>query len=281
VQQIAYEIIQIRQENTMSSIGSIGSNSSMNMQGMHGMKRQDPAKMAEKLFSKLDTAGQGYIQKADLQAAFDKVGASTSSTSGSTTSSSIDDLFSSLDTNNDGKVTKQEFSDTLKQVSDQLDNQYMSMRMNGGMQGQGMDGNRPPPPPPPGSKADSGFTKDELSSQLKEIGSSDSQRSNMISDIVENFDAADTDSNGKVSFQEAMAYEQANASTKSSTTSATTSANAASLTTAATSSTASSTSNSTESTNAKVLQQIIDLMQAYNIGGNPDNGRVSRLSVSA
>jgi hypothetical protein len=51
------------------SIGSINSSSaSMMMSGMKGMQRPDPSKMADQLFSKLDTKGQGYIEKGDLQA---------------------------------------------------------------------------------------------------------------------------------------------------------------------------------------------------------------------
>lgn len=62
------------------------------------------------------------------------------------------------------------------------------------------------PPPPPVERRERvpairGFTKDELTSQLSDIGSSDSTRSSLISNIINNFDEADTDSDGKVSFQ--------------------------------------------------------------------------------
>lgn len=90
----------------MNSISSVSSSSAMQqgMGGVRGMQRPDPSKMAENLFSQLDTSGQGYIQKGDLQSAFDQLSSSSSdSSSGST---NIDDLFASLDTNSDGKVTK-------------------------------------------------------------------------------------------------------------------------------------------------------------------------------
>ena len=242
----------------MSSIGGIGSNHSTMMQGIGGMKRPDPAQLAKDLFAKLDTSGQGYIQKADLQAAFDKV-SSASSSSGTT--SSVDDLFSQLDTDSDGKVTRQEFSDTLKQVAEQLDNQFMSMRMNGGMQGGGMGGM--PPPPPPGGSGDSGFTKDELSAQLNEIGSSDNKRSDLISNIVGNFDEADTDGDGKVSFKEAMTYDQNSTTTVSSSSSST-----------------SSTSNGDLET--KLLSQIMKLVQAYGLGNEQHgDGQSATLSITA
>jgi Ca2+-binding EF-hand superfamily protein len=235
-----------------TGIGSIGSNFAM-MQSMGGMKRPDAAQMANELFSKLDSAGQGYITKSELQSALDQT---SSSSSGVTSTSNADALFSKLDSNGDGKVTKDEFSATLKKVAEQLDNQFMSMRMSGGM-----------PPPPPG--ADAGFTKDQLTSQLSEIGSSDSRRSSTISDIINNFDKADTNGDGKVSAQEAMAYEQSKSSSASS---------ASSTSTASTASTA-STSSSDE--NAKLLTQIMNLMRAYNIGNEQNNSLLSSLSVSA
>lgn len=254
-----------------SNIGSIGSNSAMTMQGMRGMKRPDPTQMAENLFAKLDTSGQGYLTKADLQTAMDKV-SSASSAASSGTAASVDDLFAKLDTDSDGKVTKQEFSDTLKKVADELDNQAMSMRMSGGMQGGGMGGGMsgmggmPPPPPQDG---DSGFTKDELSGQLSEIGSSDSQRSSTITDIVNNFDTADTDGDGKVTLKEAMAYEQ---STQNST--ASSSAPSATATDTAVPA-------SDRDLETKVLAQIMKLMQAYGAGNDQTGSLLSTLSVTA
>jgi Ca2+-binding EF-hand superfamily protein len=185
----------------MSSISSLSSTTS-SMSMMHSMRRPDPAKMAEDLFSKLDTSGQGYLQLSDLQAAYDSIStSSSSSTSSSTDSSSVSDLFSQLDSNSDGKVTKDEFSSSMSKLAQQLDDQFQSSRMQQGMEG--MMGGMPPPP-----ANDTGFTKDELTSQLSEIGSSDSSRSTLISSIVENFDKADSNGDGKVNASEAMAYAQ-------------------------------------------------------------------------
>lgn len=229
----------------MSSINSIGSMSSMAM--MQGMRRPDPAKMAENLFDKLDTSGQGYLQKSDLQTAFDSIASVSGSSSG--TSSNVDDLFSKLDTDSDGKVTKDEFSSSLNKLAQQLDEQFQSMRMQGGMGGMG---GMPPP------AKDTGFTKDELSSQLEAAGSSDSK----LSSIVQNFDKADTDGDGKVSFLEAMAYDQ---SSKSSSTAAT-SGNGATT--------------SASDSEGQLMLQIMRLMQAYSIGGE-NNSRTFQLSVTA
>lgn len=255
----------------MTSISGI-SNSSAMMQGMSGMRamqRPDPAQMAENLFTQLDTSGQGYLQKADLQSALDKLSSSASSTSDS--SSNVDELFASLDADSDGKVTKNEFTDGLKKLQDSLEQQFQDGRMQTAMQADGMNGmgGMPPPPPAQGGN-DEGFTKDELSSQLKETGSSDSSRSSLISSVVQNFDKADTNSDGKVSFQEAMAYQQ------SSTSSSTSQQSAATSEDSTTASSASSAGNS----EAKVMMQIMKLMHAY-MANNSASTSSSTLSVSA
>lgn len=259
----------------MSSISSIGSSNSMMMQGMNGMRgmrqRPDPAEMAVNLFSQLDTSGQGYIQKSDLQAAFDKVSSSTSTSTSA--SSNVDDLFAKLDTDSDGKVTRQEFSDTLKKLHDDFEQQFQDNRMQiamqaGGMGGMNGMGGMPPPPLRGGN--DQGFTKDELSSQLEEIGSSDSERSSLISSTIQNFDAADTNGDGKVSFQEAMAFQQS--SSNSSSSGSTTSSSAASST---------SSSSSSDNSEAKVMMQIMKLMQVYMTNNSSNAETTPFLSVTA
>jgi Ca2+-binding EF-hand superfamily protein len=241
----------------MSSIGSIG-NMGSGMAMMQGMqhRRPDPAQMAENLFAQLDTASQGYLQKADFQSAFDNL------TTSETSATDVEALFSRLDSDSDGKVTQQEFSDQLTKLAEQLDQQFQSMRMQGGMQAGGMGGMPPPPPPP---ENDAGFTQEELQNQLKEIGSTDSNRSSLISSIVENFEAADTDGDGKVSFREAMAYDQTSKAS-----------DAGGATTAAADSTTTTASSSSE---AQLLLQIMRLMQAYGVGG--ENGRTTASALSA
>jgi Ca2+-binding EF-hand superfamily protein len=238
---------------SISSLSSIGS--TMMTQGMQ-RQRPNPTQMAENLFSQIDTSSQGYIEKADLQAALDKAAAGSSS--------SVDDLFTKLDSNSDGKVTKQEFSDVLTKLAEQMDQKYSSMRMSEARQGGGMGGGMGGPggmPPPPPSGGDVGFTKKGLSSQLKETGESDSQRSSLIA----NFDKADTDGDGKVSFKESMAFQQSSSATAAST---------------STSDSATTTTASDTDSEARLMLQIMRLMQAYDIGGDR-NGGVSTLSVTA
>ncbi|BCB26664.1 hypothetical protein SKTS_15500 [Sulfurimicrobium lacus] len=215
-------------------VSSIGSSSVSSL-----MQRPDPSQMASKLFSKLDSKNQGYIEKSDLQSAFDQI--SANGNSGNT--ASVDEVFKQLDGNNDGKVTKQEMSDSLTKMAEQLDSQFNSMRTSGqgGMHGMG---GMPPPPPPQGADS-AGLTKDQLTSMAKETGSTDSKLTN----LVNNFDKADTDGDGKVSMQEAMAFDQASKSSSSSSVSAD-------------SGSATSSSSSTNS-EANVMMKIMQLMHAY------------------
>jgi Ca2+-binding EF-hand superfamily protein len=230
-----------RSHTMSSSIGSIGSYSS-SMMGMQRPPRPDSSKLAEDLFSQIDSTGKGYIEKSDLESAFQQVT--------STSSSSAAELFTSLDSNGDGKVTKDEMSSSLKSLMDTLDSQFQSMRMSDAVGAAGANGSLPPPPPP---ENDAGFTKEELQSQLDEIGSSDSERSGLISKVIENFDKADTNGDGKVSFKEAMAYDQSGTSSSTGTTSS--------------SDTTSTSSTSGSSSEAQLMLQIMKLAQAYGLFG--------------
>jgi Ca2+-binding EF-hand superfamily protein len=215
------------------------------------------SQMASLLFSKLDTKSQGYLEKSDLESAFSQI---SSTTSGSSSTTSADDVFSALDTNSDGKVTQDEFATVLAKLRDSVSSQFSSGQM------QGAGGMAPPPPP----ANDAGFTKDELTSQLQSADSSDTKRTDLINKIVNNFTAADTDGDGKVSFKEAMAYDKSTQSTSSASSTDTSS-------TATT--TASTTANNTD---AQLMMKIMQLMQAYGTGQNQENsGIASLLSVSA
>lgn len=215
------------------------------------------SQMASQLFSRLDSKRQGFIEKSDLATAFSQISAKTSD------STSVDDVFTALDSDSNGQVTESEFSSVLAKLQEQLDSQFNQMRMQGGGGHGGPQGMSGMPPPPPAGD-DAGFTKDELTSQLEEADGSDSQRTSLISNIVNNFEAADADGDGKVSFSEAMAYDQTSQS--SSTT---------------TSDTASSTSSSASS-DAQVMLKIMQLMHAYSSNAaQSDSGIASLLSTTA
>lgn len=205
------------------------------------------ASSISQLFAKLDTKSQGYLEQSDLVSAFSKIASDTNA-------SVAADVFAALDSDSDGKITESEFSTTLSKLQEELDSQFNEMRMHGhGGNGgpQGMAGAMPPPPPP---QDDEGFTKDELSSQLEEIGSSDSQRSSFISNVIQNFDEADTNGDGKVSFAEAQALNSTSSSTNDSTTG----------------------SSAANNTDAQLMMKIMQLMHAY--GSFNDNTSSSSLS---
>lgn len=238
-----------------NSISSIGSYASA-MTGTQRPSRSDSTKLAEDLFSQIDITGKGYIEKSDLESAFKQL------TSTSTTSSA-NELFTTLDSNSDGKITKDEMSSGLKSLMDSLDSQFQSMRMSDAMGGAGTTSNMPPPPP----KNDTGFTAEELQSQLDQIGSTDSKRSSLISSVIENFGKADANGDGKVSFKEAMAYDQSSSSGTSMT--------------ASTSTGDAATSVATDSTNseAQLMLQIMKLAHAYGLFGQ--NDETSKVSLVA
>ena len=127
-------------------------------------------------------------------------------------------------------------------------------------------------PPPPPSESDAGFTEEELTDQLAEIGGTDSARASLISNVVNNFDAADTDEDGKVSFQEAIAYDKANPASSSSSTESTNSTDSTSSATSVASS---------DTTDAQVFRQLMDLLRTYGSADDSTKNLVSTLVTSA
>jgi Ca2+-binding EF-hand superfamily protein len=227
----------------------------------HRRQRPDASTMAENLFSKLDTTGKGYIEQSDLTSAL--AGLSSTSSSGSSTTTSASELFSQLDSDGDGKVTQDELTTSLQKLAESLDSQFDQMRIQGGM-----------PPPPPPSEDDAGFTEEELTSQLAEIGSTDAARAGLISNVVNNFDAADTNQDGKVSFQEAIAYDKANPTTS-------TSSSGTSTTAASSTDSSSTTVASAEKTDAQVFRQLMDLLRTYSSADDSTKNLLSTLVTSA
>jgi len=145
------------------------------------------------LFSTLDSNSKGYLDQADFSNALQSVQQDTSDSQSS-------EWFSQLDADADGKLTSDEFATG---VSEQLYNAC-------GMMGQGqppvgrMQGMPPPPPP----AEDSGKTVDELSEMVQQASDTDSRMAADLQQLIEQFDSADTDRDGKVTRDEAMAFKQ-------------------------------------------------------------------------
>lgn len=228
------------------SINTISSTQSSALYGMQQRQKPDSAKLAEDLFAKLDTNNQGYIQKSDLESALSKVNGSGDSSN----TLSTDDFFAKMDSDGDGKVTQQEMAATFEQISSELDGPFPRMRL----QGQG----DMPPPPPPGEQADQGLSKDQLTEMINNASATDSSRTDGLSKLLDNFDQADSDADGKITHDEAKAFYESQ-DTGTSTTS-----NGSSEQSAGTS-------------DMQFMKKLMDLLQAY---GGFDSERQTGGSLS-
>lgn len=176
------------------SISGVGSSMASAMQSaMQANRPQKPdaAAMAADVFALLDSGSKGYIDSSDLAGALESTGSSASA----------EDLLGAMDSDGDGKVTEQELGSLLQKVADQLEDSFGAARV-----GQAM-GNRPPPPPPPAGE-DEGMSVEQLGAMAEEAEASGSAGASELAALVESFDEADTDGDGKVSFQEAMAFRE-------------------------------------------------------------------------
>jgi hypothetical protein len=135
---------------------------------------------ADSIYSKLDTKNQGYIEESDLASALSSTGESDSD------SSSVADMFSALDGDSDGKVTKSELTEAMTKVSDQLNAQFDASRVQGGMHGAG------------GPRGGGG------ASETESTESTDGTSSTSTDYVA----AADTDGDGTVSDAEQAAYDK-------------------------------------------------------------------------
>lgn len=160
---------------------------------------QQPPKLSQEqikadagaVFQKLDSQQKGYLEQADFSAALSQLQQSADDDQSAA-------WFSQLDADQDGKLTSDEFSTA---VSEQLYNAQGKFGMPGGGP-QGM----PPMGPPPGE--DEGKTVDELTSMVDELSSTDSKAAAGLQAIIDQFDSADANKDGKVTMQEAQALKQ-------------------------------------------------------------------------
>ncbi|MFZ6643726.1 EF-hand domain-containing protein [Undibacterium sp. TC4M20W] len=287
----------------MSSISGVSGSSGSYFPQTGGTQRRerDTSKIAENVFSKLDTKNQGYLEVSDLESAFGNIASSSSTSTASTSSSgsstnstnaSINDLFKKLDSDGDGKVTKSEFSDGIKKLGDALETQFNAKRT------RGAEGSRPPPPPPPGGGegGDQGLDKTQLTDLSTEVGKTNSSAGAALSQVAQNFDAADTNQDGKVSLQETLAYlEKASTTQTSSTSTATSTTATASTSNSSTSSSSGSTgsasdgttssvtgsinNSSSTNTDAALFKKALQLLRAYS--SPPTSSSSQSISVSA
>lgn len=285
----------------MSSISSVSSsNSWMQAQMKIRPSSAQQTKLAEDAFSKIDTGGKGSFDIAGLTSAVNTA-LSGNQTKTSFSSSDVQTVFSKMDSDSDGKVTQQEFTSTLSQLqghpnqannsSDQSpassgQSHGMNMQGPGGMHAMG--GMHPPPPPPSGGggggqSTDEGFTEDELTTQLKSISSFDSENSTLISNVLNNFSAADVDGNGKVSRAEAMKLDESLSTNGNRSSGASTSLSSATSASAQYTGTTSNSSNTAEQIQQRLMRQMMKMMEAYSMDNlsMSANSTASQLSVTA
>lgn len=144
------------------------------------LSKEQLTEAAGNLFGKLDSQNKGYLEQSDFSSLLSGLQNGKASTKS-------EELFSTLDSNGDGQLTSSEFSDNFSNLL------YSA---------QGTMGNRPAPP------EDSGKSKDELTALLEELEQDDEKSTEGLQSLLDNFDTADTDGDGKVTMQEIMAYRQ-------------------------------------------------------------------------
>lgn len=172
------------------------------------------------LFSKLDTKNQGYLEASDLQAAY-----------GSNDADGAQKLFDKLDGDKDSKVTKSELSTAIDRLAQQLDSDFNRSRVGRGGPPPGGGHGGPPPAKASGGAeaadtngdgtvsaeeqaayaaaqagtarpAGTGLSKEELTDKRNALNSTDDRRAQMLSKMIERFDQADSDGDGKLTRKE-------------------------------------------------------------------------------
>jgi len=165
------------------------------------------SQISSNIFSKLDTSNQGSIDATTLSKAL-------SGSADDQSSDQVSDLVSSMDTDGDSKITKSELSQGIENLFNQLQS---ASQQAGGAQGM-------PPPPPGGAggpppprngkdEEDTGLTQDQMQEMVS--STDDSKLSELLNSVASNFEAADTNGDGKVTQQEAMEYQQSQSSDSS------------------------------------------------------------------
>lgn len=156
---------------------------------------------AEELLTSMDSDGSGSLDSTEFSSAALSLL--------NNDQSAVDDAFNSLDSDGDGTISVDELSALLTQNASSM-----------------AAGSMPPPPPSSSSSSteDTGLTQDEMTAMLEDVSSTDSNLATLLTSVSENFDAADTNGDGKVTFAEAMSYQQSTQNSTDSTEQSTVSA---------------------------------------------------------
>lgn len=147
------------------------------------LSKEQLTEAAGNLFGKLDSQNKGYLEQSDFSGLLNGLQNDEASTKS-------EELFSSLDSDKDGQLTSSEFSDSFSNLL------YSAEGTLGPM------GPRPAPP------EDSGKSKEELTALLEELEQDDEKSTQGLQSLLDNFDTADADGDGKVTMQEAKSFRE-------------------------------------------------------------------------
>jgi hypothetical protein len=178
----------------MSSISGVGgSANTWSSASASRLNRQ------QAMFNKIDSDGSGDVSKSELQSLF----ADAAQRSGTTSSTSSDDVFAKLDTNSDGSLTQSEMEAGMKGVKPEAPSTEAFAKSRKGAGGpQGAGG---PPPPPDGDDASASSTSsatqyDPLDVNKDGVVSEQERAAGELKDVVKSLlKAADTDGDKQVS----------------------------------------------------------------------------------
>ncbi|GGY16936.1 EF-hand domain-containing protein [Paludibacterium paludis] len=157
--------------------------------------RNDPAQAVNTVFSHLDTSRQGYLGQSDFTSALQKLGIGKAQAD-----TSASQLVAALDSDGDGKITQNEMTDGLEQLAAQFDRAFNTQRTH-------RHGHHHKPGP--ASEAGDGMSRNDLQNLLNALNSGQPRQTGALDTLINQFDAADTDKNGKLSASEAWSFLQA------------------------------------------------------------------------
>ncbi|MDQ2823301.1 MAG: EF-hand domain-containing protein [Pseudomonadota bacterium] len=167
---------------------------------------------SDSLFSKLDTKKQGYVDQSDLVAAL-----GTDETDAATNSDDAAAMLKEIDGDSDGKITKSELSTAISKVADELNAQFDSSRVDKSQAGAtGManvdetatDDKEDTAVAATGAASNAGATKAAPPAGGGGGGAAPVSSGSSTESTNKYVQAADTDSSGEVSDDEAAAYKK-------------------------------------------------------------------------
>ena len=214
---------------------------------------QERTETLDRVFSSLDTEGKGYLDADDFATAFAALGLDDSTAAdsdGNLTLPGVEDVVAALDLDGDGKVSSDDLSEGMRSLTDSLS------ALQGRAETWSSEALAGVPPPPSSADPSTGFTQEELSRQwetLSASGATEDDGAALLASLLNQFDTADSDGDGRVSGAEAMSFSQTLGSGETE--------NAAE--TAQTATTADGTASASAGSELLVMRRIMQLMNAY------------------